>query len=444
MQPLPVITALKTARSTTTANCAFAATEPGASHEQTPVVPYADEQAFRQQQATAEQAATEPLTETERPDSDQPAAELSMLSPSLSVDELALLYRQPPMNAVGSLLVSPGHSSTEAVASVVAQLPAQSQPAVLASSLSAALIPVTVGSAQDVTQLQSVVPMLAAQPHSALPDQLSISSLQLLQPQTMPAAVGSASQSKPAEQLGQTTALPGALQQSTLQQSALPQSALQLSHMQQSRLQASTLQPNTLQPSTLQQSLALTSLHNRQLTALSGSATWLTSADSTTVNLLGAAATTSSPLAQWQSDPLPTDPARFGQRLLQLLQDKVDLQLGLGLNKALIRLDPPSLGSIELSVQLDGDKLSVQLHSSNAQLREAMGQGLEQLRANLQHKLGSELQIELQLSADGQLPQHATPAWLSQQISSNESEAEPAVPSQVAAIERRNYLNQLV
>ena len=120
------------------------------------------------------------------------------------------------------------------------------------------------------------------------------------------------------------------------------------------------------------------------------------------------------------------------------------MQLGLGLNKALIRLDPPSLGSIELSVQLDGEKLQVQLHSSNAQLREAMGQGLEQLRASLQQKLGSELQIELQLSADGQLPQHTNPAWVSTQISSNGAEAEPATQQQTAEVERRNYLNQLV
>ncbi len=190
--------------------------------------------------------------------------------------------------------------------------------------------------------------------------------------------------------------------------------------------------------------MALAVMMNRQLnTALSAST------DSTTVaaavhTLSSQATTTASPLAQWQSEPLPTEPARFGQRLLQLLQDKVDLQLGLGLNKALIRLDPPSLGSIELSVQLDGDKLQVQLHSSNAQLREAMGQGLEQLRASLQQKLGSELQIELQLSADGQLPQHANPAWVSTQISSNSAEAEPATQRQIAEVERRNYLNQLV
>ncbi|RRJ20245.1 flagellar hook-length control protein FliK [Rheinheimera mesophila] len=109
---------------------------------------------------------------------------------------------------------------------------------------------------------------------------------------------------------------------------------------------------------------------------------------------------TSQTLPVWQADPLPAQSQHWGQRLVQMLADKIDLQLGLNVNKAMIRLDPPSLGSIELSVQLDGDRLTVQMHSSNTQLREAMGQGLEQLRASLQQKLGADVQIELRMGSD--------------------------------------------
>ena len=441
MQPLPAVTAVKTAPASAVVRTAPAASSALQSAAQTvdqsteqsvvqsteqgqaPVIAYADEQALRQQQAAAEQDTTEQLTEPQLPDSGQPAAELSVLSQPLSAEELALLYRQPllsagftqPLPVVLAVSARPADHSNDAptVAAVANLTSAQQQPGSVAL---ASLAPVRLVTGQDLVSQTQAEAVLTERQRPAPHNLLSVSSLQALQQQVVLAAVGSASQTSAAE-------FP--VSQLVLSQAAAPHS--------------------TLQQSTLQHSMALTSLLNRQVNAVTGNAAWLTSTDSSVVNPLAATATTTaSSLAQWQSEPLPTEPVRFGQRLVQLLHDKVDLQLGLGLNKALIRLDPPSLGSIELSVQLEGDKLQVQLHSSNAQLREAMGQGLEQLRASLQQKLGSELQIELQLSADGQLPQHANPAWVSTQISSNGAEAEPVAQGQAAAIERRNYLNQLV
>lgn len=129
---------------------------------------------------------------------------------------------------------------------------------------------------------------------------------------------------------------------------------------------------------------------------------------------------------QWQSEPMPAEPARFGQRLLALLSDKVDVQLGLGVNKAMIRLDPPSLGSIELAVQLDGEKLTVHLNSSNTQLKEAMQQGLEQLRASLQLRLGNDAQIELRMGPDTQ----------SQQQREQQAKAQDEIAANIAGVEQ--------
>lgn len=129
---------------------------------------------------------------------------------------------------------------------------------------------------------------------------------------------------------------------------------------------------------------------------------------------------------QWQSEPMPAEPVRFGQRLLALLSDKVDVQLGLGVNKATIRLDPPSLGSIELAVQQDGEKLTVHLNSSNAQLKEAMQQGLEQLRASLQLRLGSDAQIELRMGPDTQ----------SQQQREQQAQAQGEIAANIAGVEQ--------
>lgn len=148
-------------------------------------------------------------------------------------------------------------------------------------------------------------------------------------------------------------------------------------------------------------------------------------------------------LPVWQADPMPAQSQHWGQRLVQMLADKVDLQLGLNVNKALIRLDPPSLGSIELSVQLDGDRLTVQLHSSNAQLREAMGQGLEQLRASLQQKLGSDVQIELRMGTESSSQQQQQQAQPQQAEANFYAEPDMELPAAPKA-SSQNLMNQLV
>jgi hypothetical protein len=419
---------LQSTEQTAGQNVVYSSELPQPEQGQAPVTTYSDEQALCQQLAAAEQDATEQVTETQLPDSGEPASELFLLSQPLSAEELALLYRQPllstdflqplPVVLAASALPADNSNGATTAAAVANLTSAQSQPELAAMT---SIAPARQVTGQDVfsqtlAQQTLAEPVLTERQWPASHNLLSVSSLQALQQQAVQATVSSASQTSIAE-------LP--VSQQVLSQAAVTHS--------------------TLPHSTLQHSMALTSLLNRQFNALNGNAAWLTSTDSSAVNSLGAqATTTASSLAQWQSEPLPTEPARFGQRLVQLLQDKVDLQLGLGLNKALIRLDPPSLGSIELSVQLEGDKLQVQLHSSNAQLRDAMGQGLEQLRASLQQKLGSELQIELQLSADGQLAREAQPAWVTEQISGNAALSEMAEPLQPVMAEGRNYLNQLV
>ncbi len=75
--------------------------------------------------------------------------------------------------------------------------------------------------------------------------------------------------------------------------------------------------------------------------------------------------------------------AEIGQRLVSMLSDKITLQASSQANKATIRLDPPELGKIDLTVTLDRDRLSVQINTTNASVREAITQTVERLRAEL-------------------------------------------------------------
>lgn len=146
--------------------------------------------------------------------------------------------------------------------------------------------------------------------------------------------------------------------------------------------------------------------------------------------------------AVWRSEPLlGSHPSQLGQRLMHLLADKTELQFGLGLQKATIRLDPPSLGAVELSIAVDGDKVSVQLNSSVSQTRELMAQGLDQLRLQLQQKLGADIQLQLQ-TGDGQSGQRQRQWGSDTEIAQNPHwvDAEPQTSEQQPS----GWLNQLV
>ena len=204
MQSLPAITAVKTVpasaavRSATAASSAMQSTEHSVaqSTEQTPVAAYADEQALRQQQAAAEQDAAEQLTDTQLPDSGQPAAEWSGLSQPLSAEELALLYRQP--------LISSGFSQPLPPALAVSALPADNLSAATAQSAVATLMvtPPQQGLAATtslVTGQTLAEPILTQRQSAELPNVLSAASLQALRQQAVLAATGTASQTTGSE-----------------------------------------------------------------------------------------------------------------------------------------------------------------------------------------------------------------------------------------------------
>ncbi|WP_417883128.1 flagellar hook-length control protein FliK [Vibrio rumoiensis] len=73
----------------------------------------------------------------------------------------------------------------------------------------------------------------------------------------------------------------------------------------------------------------------------------------------------------------------LSQQLNDIIKDKVDIQISAKKQNATIRLDPPELGKLEVKVRIDGDKLFVTVNANHAQTREAVSQGLDRLRADL-------------------------------------------------------------
>ncbi len=87
---------------------------------------------------------------------------------------------------------------------------------------------------------------------------------------------------------------------------------------------------------------------------------------------------------EWASMRIDTQAGKWGEQMLQVLQDRVTLQAQQNLQEAKIRLDPPELGKLDLMVRVEGDRLSVQIHSNTAVTREALMQISDRLRSELQ------------------------------------------------------------
>ncbi len=146
---------------------------------------------------------------------------------------------------------------------------------------------------------------------------------------------------------------------------------------------------------------------------------------------------------QWKAEQLGSQSSQWGQKLVHLLSDKINLQLGQHIQRAQIRLDPPRLGLIELIVTMDADRTSVQLYASNSQMRDAMQQNLEQLRQQLAQRLGSDQQLDIDVRdqhAQQQQPHSQAGGTIAAQLADDE---QTAATGTVAALST-DRLNRLV
>lgn len=140
-----------------------------------------------------------------------------------------------------------------------------------------------------------------------------------------------------------------------------------------------------------------------------------TSSSFTSATLLGM-----SPSSTPVSSPLVMDSsgASWGQQLVSSLGERVQLQANQQIQQATIRLDPPELGRLEVTVRQEHDRLSVQISTSSSALRDALQETREQLRQILIPQYGAGVEVEINYSGDGRQQAQAE-ALLEEAIVSN-------------------------
>lgn len=102
--------------------------------------------------------------------------------------------------------------------------------------------------------------------------------------------------------------------------------------------------------------------------------------------------------AEWAPVKMADNQSEWGQQLVSVLKERVQMHLNQDVQHARIRLDPPHLGSLELSVKVEHNKVLVHIAATDPALREAAQQGAERLRAELEGKQLAGAMVDVDVS----------------------------------------------
>ncbi|HBV2906626.1 TPA: flagellar hook-length control protein FliK [Citrobacter freundii] len=108
-------------------------------------------------------------------------------------------------------------------------------------------------------------------------------------------------------------------------------------------------------------------------------------------------------LSTQASSPVTMSTEELGEKLTALLKDRIQFQIGQQQQVSTIRLDPPSLGKLEIAVQLDAGKLMVHIGANQSDVCRSLQQFSENLRQHLTAQ--NFMEVNVQVSSEGQSQQ---------------------------------------
>lgn len=98
---------------------------------------------------------------------------------------------------------------------------------------------------------------------------------------------------------------------------------------------------------------------------------------------------------EWSAVKMDSQQNAWSKQLFNVLQDRIEMQVHQNIKQANIRLDPPDLGRLDLSVRMDGDRLTVMVNTSNSAIRDALQASLQQLRSELSNQFGTGVDVNV-------------------------------------------------
>ncbi|NDV12793.1 flagellar hook-length control protein FliK [Crenobacter sp. HX-7-9] len=107
------------------------------------------------------------------------------------------------------------------------------------------------------------------------------------------------------------------------------------------------------------------------------------------------------PLPEWAPLSLPARSAAWQDPLRAALGERLTVQSAHGIDRALIRLDPPNLGGVEIALRHEAGVLSVQLTASNAEVARQLSVLSDLLRQDLGNRQYAQVTVEVREGAAG-------------------------------------------
>lgn len=113
--------------------------------------------------------------------------------------------------------------------------------------------------------------------------------------------------------------------------------------------------------------------------------------------------------------PVTLSMDELGEKLTTLLKDQIHFQLNKQQQISTIRLDPPSLGKLEIAVQLDNGKLMVHIGANQSEVCRALQQFSDDLRQHLTAQ--NFMEVNVQVSSEGQSQQQQQSGHQQEEVS---------------------------
>lgn len=110
-------------------------------------------------------------------------------------------------------------------------------------------------------------------------------------------------------------------------------------------------------------------------------------------------ATASVPASTLKLDP---EPSRWSEQLQSALGDRLQVQVKQQIQHATIRLDPPDMGKIDISMQVDNGRVQVQINASHAEVYRALQQTSNDLRQSLTEQNFVQVNVQVSSQSGGQ------------------------------------------
>lgn len=91
---------------------------------------------------------------------------------------------------------------------------------------------------------------------------------------------------------------------------------------------------------------------------------------------------------------------KWGEQMLNAVRKSIDVQIRQGVQNASIRLDPPELGRLDISVTNENGRLSIQISAANGDVARLLHQTSERLRQELVAE--NFVHVDVQVASDNQ------------------------------------------